>query len=117
MALQTINPTGRSMLDLSAAAVAADAGLSDWWIGNGQEMVYVENGGGSPINLTLTWGTGGGLIDGQAAAARVLALAAGKRVILGPFPLALFQNTTNSRITLTWSAITSVKLYVFTLGN
>lgn len=113
MANQTITQISRAgATDLDALAVAADAGLTDWWTGTGNEFLYVNNGGGSPITLTLQYNGPGGTIDGVALSNRTVSVGAGKRAIVGPFPGNLYTSQSTGRVTVGWSAVTSVKVAV-----
>ena len=114
MALQTVYNTNHQVgqLDLLTAMVAADAGLTDWWVNTGNELVVINNAGGSGITVTENLGTNAS-VDGLTPTARTKSIAAGKWAILGPYPPTIYNNTANSFMTLGWSAVTSVKLLVF----
>jgi hypothetical protein len=116
MAVQTVVQTSRAGIDLAALAIAADAGLTEKWPGTGNELLYVKNGGGGSINLTLVFNTATLLgIDGLGQTSRIVAIAAGKQMIFGPFPVNLFGDVAGN-INITWSAVTTVTLLVFTKG-
>ena len=116
MAVQTIqvenHQTGLSFTNL---AVAADAGLTEKWAGSGAEMLMINNGGGSAITLTENYGPGG-TVDGQALPNRTFSVPAGATVVRGPYPPSLFNDSTGN-MNIGWSAVTSVKLMVFKMGN
>ena len=120
MATPTLTPvatnrtTGVGGTDLSAAAVAANV-AGDTWANTGREMVYIENGSGSPITLTMVLAATA-TIDGIATTSRTLSLVAAKRYVLGPFPPGAY-NDVNGFMNLTYSGVTSLKVLVFYLGN
>lgn len=113
MAVQTVNVISRTGLNLDSVAVAADAGLTEKWAGTGAEFLYVLNGGGSSITVTLNIPT---TIDGQAVTAKTVTIAAAEHALIGPFNTS-YYNDSNGNVNITWSAVTSVKLAVCKLGS
>lgn len=113
MALQTIYNTNHQngLLDIVNQMTAADAGLTDTWNNTGNELVIIFNGGGGSITVTDTL-PASATLDGIAPTARTHSIAAGKYALLGPYPPAIYNSATGL-MTLTWSAVTSVKLLVF----
>ena|SRR5579859_7392119 len=112
MALQTVTVLSRTgIADLVASAVAADVGLSDSWPNTGKEMVFVNNGGGSPITVTLTLGDGG-KVDGQVPAAKTVTVNAGKSALIGPFPPSIYNVVSTGNASIAYSGVTSVKVLV-----
>lgn len=101
MALLTATTVTRAGHDV--AGVAADA-AGDEWANTGQEFVEVNNGSGGSINVTLNIRA---TLDGAAAVNPVVAIAAGVRKIIGPFPTALY-NDANGRAKVSYSAVTTV---------
>lgn len=71
----------------------------------GAEAVYVKNGGGAPINVTIpTPGT----VDGQAIGDRVVAVPNGGERIIGPFPKNVYDQPGTDDVHVDFSAVTSV---------
>lgn len=113
MALQTVTTISRSgILDLDSTAVAADAGLTDWWVGTGNEFLYVNNGSGGNLTVTLQYNGPAGTVDGQAVANRTVVIATGKRAIIGPFPVDKYVSQSTTFVTVGWSTVSSVKVAV-----
>jgi hypothetical protein len=89
----------------AATTLAAAAGGGDSFSNTGQEKLVVNNGGGAPINVT---------IDSKAPCNYgfdhnvVVAVAAGARVEIGPFP----TNRFGSQVDVTYSGVTSVTVGV-----
>jgi hypothetical protein len=107
MAVLSNTTVDRNGVDPSVAAVAA-AGGGDSFVNTGVETVFVKNGGGSPITVTLLLQA---QVDGQAAASRTVSISNGAQKIFGPFPTAAY-NDGNSRMNLTYSAVTSVTVAI-----
>src|SRR3954471_4035755 len=88
------------------------AGGGDSFPNTGQETLFVENlDAGSH---TVTADSPGTCSFGATAAAAhdaVIAVAAGETRQIGPFPVARF-NDANSRVQLTYDAVTNVKVWV-----
>ena len=86
---------------------AAAAGGGDKFVNTGNELLYIKNGGGSSINLTL---------DAQAVAGLpitdpVIAVAAGAEKIVGPFDPRYFTDASGF-LNLSYSGVTSVTVAV-----
>lgn len=71
---------------------------------DGQTILYVQNNGGSNINVTLTPAT---TPDGLSFQAVVVAVVSGTAKIIGPFPPKYF-NDTSGQVAVAYSAVTSV---------
>jgi urocanate hydratase len=97
--------------DLVAAAVAADAALSDKWANTGKEFVFLNNGGGVTCTVTLTGGLGLA-VDGQTPAAKTVVVLAGKAAIFGPFPKKYYDDAL-AFANIGYSQVASVKVLVF----
>jgi hypothetical protein len=82
----------------------AAAGGGDTLQNDGQTVLYVKNGGGASINVTITPAA---TPDGLAFAPRVVAVGAGAERLLGPYP-PVFFNDVNGQVAVTYSAVTSV---------
>ncbi len=86
----------------------------DDFVNTGVEFIHVKNGDASPINLTiLTPQT----VDGLAVADRVVVIGATDEEMIGPFPTSVYNNTSTNKVTLNYSAVTSVTIAVLKLGS
>lgn len=120
MATQTIIPITRAGLSghdlIGTTLVAADVGGTDKWLNTGKEFVYVNNGNGSSLVVTLQYNGPSGSVDGQSLTNKTVTIATGKSDVIGPFPTA-FYNDSNGFCTLGWSVTSSVKLAVLQLTD
>jgi hypothetical protein len=111
----TSTAMSRAGADLTVLAVAADAGKTDKFTNDGVSFIYINNGGGSPITVTLNWGTGA-TVDGQTPTARTVSVTNGHAVLIGPFPTGFYSDS-NGFMSWTYSAVTSVTVAVVKPGN
>lgn len=88
-------------------AVAASAG-GDQFLNDGNVLIYVKNGGGSSINVTVA---APGAPGGLTLTNPVVAVAAGAEKLLGPFDPKYFNSATGF-VNLTYSGVTSVTISV-----
>jgi hypothetical protein len=89
---------------LTVALTAANAGGDEAPVGDNVFLV-INNGGGSPVTLTIvTPGTEGGL----AIADQTCVVAAGARTLCGPLSPELFKDPGDGLAHLQWSSATSV---------
>jgi len=95
----------RAGVDLAATATAADA-TGNNWTNTGGEILFLKNGGGSSITLTLAFGPGA-VVDGQTPTNKTVTVAAGKEFLVGPFPVSIYNDTTNL-MNVTYSGVTTV---------
>lgn len=102
--LTAIQPTFAGVLLGAAAAAAGDKFLND-----GGQLLYIKNGGGSTITLTLDAQTVGGLTITDPT----VSVLAGAEKIVGPFPPAYFTDSTGY-LNLSYSSTTSVTVAVIT---
>lgn len=95
----------------------AAAGGGDQFLNNGVEFLYVKNGGGGSITVTITAQTTTGTTSlGQITKANASqAVSAGAEAFIGPFPKAAF-NDSNGYAQVTYSGVTSVEVKVLKLG-
>jgi hypothetical protein len=114
MSVATITPivTSRAGSDFTTASQAATGG-GDFWAGTGAEWLVVNNGGGSPITVTLVHQ---GTIDGQSLTNLTVSVTNAHTEIIGPFPVGLY-NDGSGNVNVTYSAVTSVKVAVYKLGT
>lgn len=94
--------------DSAGANYASAAGGGDSFPNTGVEFVEVVNGGVGSITVTLDIQA---TVDSQAVTDRTVTVAASGRKIIGPFPTAVY-NDANSRVNLSYSGVTSVKVAV-----
>jgi hypothetical protein len=114
MAVQTVQTLNHATgLNLTSLAVAADAALSDKWLGTGVEMLFVQVGT-TGITITLVYGTGG-TIDGQVLPNKTFVLTASNNYLMGPFPPGLF-NDSGGFVNVSYTAVTNIKILPFKLG-
>src|SRR5687767_2011294 len=71
----------------------------------GKEALYVTNGSGGSINVTVVTP---GTVDGLAVADRVIAVPAGQSRIIGPFPPLAYDQPGTNAVHVDFSAVTSV---------
>ena len=109
----TVNTTTRAGTDQAATLVSADA-AGNYWPTTGAEWLVVTNGGGSAITVSLVIQQ---KVDTVTPAARTVSVPAGKTYIIGPFPSAYNDNNNPARMNVTYSAVTTVTVGVFTLGT
>lgn len=114
MALITPFTTVRGGTDVSSTAQAASGG-GDKFNNLGQQLLYIENTGGADITLTIVIQS---TIDGQAPSNRTVTVphTVAAHLIIGPFPTGVY-NDGNGQVNLTYSAVSGVKVNVFTPGN
>src|SRR5262245_2385259 len=99
----------RAGVDLVATATAADA-TGNNWTNTGGEFLFIKNGGGSSITLTLAVGPGA-VVDGQTPTSKTVTVAAGKEFLVGPFPVTIYSDV-NNLMNITYSGVTSVTVAV-----
>lgn len=91
-------------------STAAAAGGGDSFANTGQEVLYVNNGGGSPITVTITAQNTKYLQE--TVSNRTVSVTNGTAQFIGPFPPAIF-NDANGLVQITYSGVTSVTVAVF----
>lgn len=111
LAVQTIANTG--IVPSFTAAPAAGTELP----GDGSTFLYVKNGGGAPINVTIVTG---GTLDGEPVADKVVAVANAAEKMIGPFRPSAYNQPEGAshagKVTIDYSAVTSVTIAAFKLG-
>ncbi|PWG08776.1 hypothetical protein DF268_36005 [Streptomyces sp. V2] len=98
------------VVDIAAAATAAAAGGDTAQVGPGR-FLYVNNGAGASITVTLTTP---GTVSGLAVADPVYTIAAGKAAII---PLSNVFRGAIGRAAIAYSAVTTVTVRPFELGS
>ena len=112
LTVQAVAVTGLSLAADAMGAANAD-GFSVMNDGDKRTFFMCKNASGAPITLTIqTYATR----DGLAVAERTIAVAAGARVITGPFSAALY-NRTDGLVYVDFSAVTSVTFGAYRLGS
>lgn len=111
MALLTVQTVDRTGYDLAGAVAASSGG--DQWDNSGVEGLFVFNGGGGAITLTLDIQQ---TVDGQLVTDRTISIGAGARFLAGPFPPGIY-NDTNGRMNITYSGVASVFVKPFKFTN
>ncbi len=94
------------------ATYTAVSANNDAIVNNGRRVVHVKNGSVGSINVTENIGQ---TIDGQTAAAKVVAIAAGADKFFGPWPQAYNQPDGSSQVWIDYSATASVTRAVLEL--
>lgn len=108
LATQSIAPAGL------ADALAAAAGGGDTFRPDDGTFLRVNNGGGSPVTVTVvTPETSHGL----AIADLAVVVPAGASRMIGPFPSHLFADPTTGLASVTYSGVTSVTVGAFKLSS
>lgn len=83
--------------------------------GEGDAFVIVKNDGGGSINVTATIQSGSRTIEGFGTLTKsslVVAVPAGERRVLGPFPRGAWNNS-SGQVALSYSGVTSVTVRAF----
>jgi len=109
LAVNELSRAGKNPVALDTAA----AGGGDSFPNTGREYLYVANGDASSKTVTLVYAA---TTDGQAITNRTVAVPAGESMLIGPFPTSLY-NDANGRVAVTYSAVTSVTVAVFSAPN
>jgi hypothetical protein len=101
--LTVITPTYAGAVFSPAAA----AGGGDKFVNTGNELLYIKNGGGSTITLTLDAQT----VAGLTITDPTVSITAGQEKIIGPFDPRYFTDSSGF-LNLSYSAVTSVTVAV-----
>lgn len=92
---------------INTAGAAASVG-GDEFVNTGTELLFVSNGGGAPINVTVvTQAT----VDGMAVPDKVVAIPAGESRLIGPFPKQWY-NDGAGKVQVTYSGVDTVTVKV-----
>jgi len=93
-----------------APSFAAAAGGGDTFANDGDALLYVKNGGGGSVTVTITAQAVSLTVPGRGAMTKANAggaVAAGADRVFGPFPPASFNNA-SGQVAVTYSGVTSV---------
>ena len=111
--MATLTPVTPSLAGVSLAGVSASGGGDEVDNASGDVMLFVSNGGGGSINVTLTAVQTSrpafGAYPAMTLSNQVIAVAAGAKVLIGPIPTA-FNHATTGRVTITYSGVSSVTI-------
>lgn len=108
LAIQTMSRSGL------AKSLAGAAGGGDEFVNTGSEFIWIENGSGSPITLTIATPQ---IIDGNLQVAeRTVVLSATTEYLIGPFPTGPY-NDANRKIQLTYTGVTTLTIGIFKVGT
>lgn len=109
----TINDvTITGVVDTLAASETDGESISNIGSNAGRVWLEVNNGGGGSINVTVKTP---GLAAGLEIAEQIIAVAAGVRKKIGPFPQPAIYNQTDGSVHIDYSAVTSVTSAAFRL--
>lgn len=108
--MATLSPLAPVITGATFTATAAAAGGDQFANPRGTVVLYVKNGGGSSINVTVTAQATTRPADGpfptMTLANQVVAVPAAGERLIGPIPSAF--NDGNGNVQLTYSGVTSV---------
>ena len=96
---------GKIINDLDQAAAPG----GDEFANTGREVFYFSNADGSSKTVTFVTQT---TVDSLAVADKAVTVDAGDSVLVGPFPTSTY-NDSNSRVQVTYSAVTSCLVAAF----
>lgn len=106
----TLVPVATGLADVAAAAVAATGAGDTAQVGTGR-FLYISNGDASPHTVTIATP---GAASGLAIADATVTIAAGDHALI---PLARIFRGSNGRASITYDAVTSVKVAALELGG
>ncbi len=106
----TAVPVATGVADVAAAAVAAAGGGDTAPVGPGR-FLYVNNGSGGSITVTVATP---GSVAGLAISDTAVAVAAGDIALI---PLANVHRGANGRAAITYSGVTDLTVAAFELGS
>lgn len=109
MADITVQTISRSGLE---ATYQACAGGGDKFVNTGVEFIHIKNVDVADKTLTMALQA---TVDGQSVAAKTVVITAGEERLVGPFPTA--YNDSQSKVNLTYSAVTSLTIAVLKLST
>lgn len=114
MTLRTAVAASRSGVDFSAASAAASA---ETFATTGQEVLWVKNGSGSDITVTVTIQQA---VDGVTPTPVAHTVTAGHEMLFGPYDAGRYQSASDGLVHVAYSAVTTVTallLKVVPLGS
>jgi len=118
MATITVRDSDEDGVELFKSGTASPINCSvggDEFVNTGEELVIINNGSGGALTVTFAKTSDAEIIDpvvGKVTKANVAtAVAAGKTVVFGPFPIGGF-NDADSKVQITYSGVTSLTIDV-----
>lgn len=103
----------RAGLNLETLDVAA-AGGGDDFVNTGNEALYFNNTDVASRTVTLVTAA---TVDGLAVADRAVVVPALSRMLIGPFPTDIYNNPADSKLSMTYSAVTNLTVAVVKMGS
>ncbi len=103
MATLTVNALSRTVFNLTDNDAAAAAG-GDQFANTGKEAVYFLNSSVGDITVTFVIQA---TVDGAAVTNPTQVVPAGEAVLVGPFPPAIYTNSSTGRMSMTYSGVTT----------
>jgi hypothetical protein len=108
----TVTEVTRVGQDIATLGAANADGHS---VANGGDVwLEVDNADASPHTVTITTPR---TVDGQDVAEYTQVVAAGERMIFGPFPTTTFNDQSTGTMNVDFDAVTSVTIGAFRLGR
>lgn len=108
LTVQSISRTGLS------PSYGAAAGGGDEFVNTGIQFFHAKNGSGGDI--VVTFETPNSVDTNLAIADRTVTVTAGEERIIGPFPVANY-NDANGKVQVTYDGVTSLTVGVFQLSS
>lgn len=108
MARTALAPQEISRAGLNPVLSAANVD-GHWIVNDGKTYLEVLNGSGASINVTLVISK---TIDGVTSSGKVIAVPAGERRKIGPFPADIY-NQADGSVNVNFSAVTTVTVGAF----
>ena len=85
------------------------AGGGDDFVNTGKEFLFVKKTDAASRTLTFDILT---TVDAQAVTDRAVVVPAGKTLLIGPFPQAVYNDPATGKLGITYSAVTNLSLAV-----
>lgn len=95
-------------------ALSAAAGGGDTFVPTSRRFLRINNGGGSPITVTIVTAQ---THRGVAIADVAVSVTNAQSRMIGPFPADLFADPTTGLASITYSGVTTVTVGIFDLGS
>lgn len=117
MAVLTVNAINKTGITDVGAQLAAAAGGGDSFPNTGKEFLYVNNGGGGSITVTISSNGAGTVCNFGVTGTqhdKTLTVGAGKIGVIGGLDPKQF-NDSNGRVQVTYSGVSSVTVGAFAL--
>lgn len=109
MATLTVTAAARALNQITAAVAAVDG---DEFVNTGKEIIMIDNTGIAVRTVTFATPV---TVDGLAVAELALAIPAGEKHLLGPFPIG-YYNDANAKVQMTYSSEADLELYLMSVA-